>query len=72
MSNCHLTLHPGDVVTTGSPPGIGLGVKPPQYLEIGDVMRLEIDGLGRQRAGYLAINQRGGIRWNARKAFSIR
>ncbi len=44
-----MTLHPGDVVTTGTPPGVGLGMKPPQYLKIGDVMRLEIDGLGHQQ-----------------------
>ncbi|MBI5128616.1 MAG: fumarylacetoacetate hydrolase family protein [Rhodopseudomonas palustris] len=44
-----MTLHPGDVVTTGTPPGVGLGMKPPLYLKPGDVMRLEIDGLGHQR-----------------------
>ena len=44
-----MTLHPGDVVTTGTPPGVGLGMKPPQYLKVGDVMRLEIDGLGHQQ-----------------------
>lgn len=44
-----MTLHPGDVVTTGTPPGVGLGMKPPVYLRGGDVMRLEIDGLGEQR-----------------------
>jgi 2,4-didehydro-3-deoxy-L-rhamnonate hydrolase len=44
-----MTLHPGDVVTTGTPPGVGLGMKPPQYLKIGHVMRLEIDGLGHQQ-----------------------
>jgi 2,4-didehydro-3-deoxy-L-rhamnonate hydrolase len=44
-----MTLHPGDVVTTGTPPGVGLGMKPPLYLKVGDVMRLEIDGLGHQQ-----------------------
>lgn len=44
-----MTLHPGDVVTTGTPPGVGLGMKPPLYLKPADVMRLEIDGLGHQR-----------------------
>jgi 2,4-diketo-3-deoxy-L-fuconate hydrolase len=44
-----MTLHPGDVVTTGTPPGVGLGMKPQMYLKIGDVMRLEIDGLGHQQ-----------------------
>ncbi|MCP4237784.1 MAG: fumarylacetoacetate hydrolase family protein [Aestuariibacter sp.] len=43
-----MTLNPGDVVTTGTPPGVGLGMKPPVYLNPGDVMRLEIEGLGYQ------------------------
>ncbi|TKA97067.1 fumarylacetoacetate hydrolase family protein [Cereibacter changlensis] len=43
-----MTLHPGDVITTGTPPGVGLGMKPQLYLKPGDVMRLEIDGLGQQ------------------------
>jgi 2-keto-4-pentenoate hydratase/2-oxohepta-3-ene-1,7-dioic acid hydratase in catechol pathway len=42
-------LEPGDVVTTGTPPGVGSAMKPPQYLQAGDVMELEIEGLGRQR-----------------------
>jgi 2,4-diketo-3-deoxy-L-fuconate hydrolase len=43
------TLNPGDVITTGTPPGVGLGMKPPQFLKPGDVMELGIEGLGRQR-----------------------
>ncbi|MBV2359493.1 fumarylacetoacetate hydrolase family protein [Thalassococcus sp. CAU 1522] len=44
------TLHPGDVITTGTPPGVGMGMKPdPVYLKVGDVMTLGIDGLGEQR-----------------------
>jgi len=44
------TLHPGDVISTGTPPGVGLGMKPdPVFLKVGDVMELEIDGLGVQR-----------------------
>lgn len=43
------TLHPGDVISTGTPPGVGMGMKPPVYLKPGDVMELAIDGLGRQR-----------------------
>lgn len=43
------TLHPGDVVSTGTPPGVGLGMKPPQYLKPGDVVELGIEGLGTQR-----------------------
>ncbi len=44
-----MTLHPGDVITTGTPPGVGMGMKPPVYLAVGDVMELEIEGLGKQR-----------------------
>ncbi len=44
-----MTLLPGDVITTGTPPGVGLGMKPPLYLQRGDVMTLGIDGLGEQR-----------------------
>ena len=42
------TLHPGDVISTGTPSGVGLGLKPPVYLKAGDRMRLGIDGLGEQ------------------------
>jgi 2-keto-4-pentenoate hydratase/2-oxohepta-3-ene-1,7-dioic acid hydratase in catechol pathway len=44
-----MTLEPGDFISTGTPPGVGLGMKPPQYLRAGDVVELAIDGLGRQR-----------------------
>jgi 2-keto-4-pentenoate hydratase/2-oxohepta-3-ene-1,7-dioic acid hydratase in catechol pathway len=44
-----MTLLPGDVITTGTPPGVGLGMKPPMYLRKGDVITLGIDGLGEQR-----------------------
>ncbi|MGN7870700.1 fumarylacetoacetate hydrolase family protein [Paracoccus sp. 22332] len=43
------TLHPGDVIATGTPPGVGMGQNPPVYLRRGQVMRLGIDGLGQQR-----------------------
>lgn len=43
------TLHPGDVISTGTPPGVGLGMKPPRYLKAGDVVELGIEGLGQQR-----------------------
>lgn len=43
-----MTLEPGDVVSTGTPPGVGLGMKPPVYLKDGDVMRLSVEGLGVQ------------------------
>ncbi len=44
-----LTLEAGDVVITGTPPGVGMGMKPPVYLRAGDVVTLAIDGLGNQR-----------------------
>ncbi len=44
-----MVLEPGDVVTTGTPPGVGLGMKPPVYLAAGDVMTLGIEGLGEQK-----------------------
>ena len=44
-----LVLEPGDLINTGTPPGVGLGMKPPTYLVAGDVMELGIDGLGTQR-----------------------
>jgi 2,4-didehydro-3-deoxy-L-rhamnonate hydrolase len=44
-----MTLLPGDVITTGTPPGVGMGFKPPRFLKKGDVMTLGIEGLGEQR-----------------------
>lgn len=44
-----MVLEPGDVITTGTPPGVGLGFKPPRFLKAGDVMRLGITGLGEQQ-----------------------
>jgi 2,4-diketo-3-deoxy-L-fuconate hydrolase len=44
-----MTLHPGDVISTGTPPGVGLGQKPPVYLAPGNRICLGIDGLGIQR-----------------------
>ena len=45
-----MTLHPGDVISTGTPPGVGMGIKPnPVFLKAGDVMELSIEGLGQQR-----------------------
>ena len=43
-----MSLQPGDVISTGTPPGVGMGQKPPVYLRGGEVMRLGIDGLGVQ------------------------
>lgn len=48
------TLHPGDVISTGTPPGVGLGMKPPRFLKAGDVVTLGIEGLGEQRQDVLA------------------
>ena len=44
-----MSLQPGDVISTGTPPGVGLGQKPPVYLQAGQTMRLGIEGLGEQR-----------------------
>jgi 2-keto-4-pentenoate hydratase/2-oxohepta-3-ene-1,7-dioic acid hydratase in catechol pathway len=44
-----MSLNPGDIIATGTPPGVGMGMKPPRFLREGDVMELEIAGLGRQR-----------------------
>ncbi|MGO4908559.1 fumarylacetoacetate hydrolase family protein [Pseudorhodobacter sp. W20_MBD10_FR17] len=49
-----MTLHPGDVISTGTPPGVGMGMKPPQYLKAGDVIELSIEGLGQQRQDVIA------------------
>jgi len=49
-----LTLMPGDVVTTGTPPGVASGMKPPQFLNVGDVVTLGIEGLGEQRQQIVA------------------
>jgi 2,4-diketo-3-deoxy-L-fuconate hydrolase len=48
LSKC-MTLMPGDLIITGTPPGVGLGMKPPRFLKAGDVMTLGIDKLGEQR-----------------------
>ncbi len=45
----YMTLLPGDVISTGTPPGVGLGFNPPKYLKAGDVMELGIEGLGTSR-----------------------
>ena len=49
-----MSLQPGDIVTTGTPPGVGLGQNPPVYLKVGDEMRLGIQGLGEQRQKVIA------------------
>lgn len=49
-----MSLHPGDVISTGTPPGVGLGMKPPRYLKAGEVVELGIEGLGTQRQDVIA------------------
>lgn len=48
------TLYPGDVISTGTPPGVGLGLNPPTYLKVGDMVYLGIDGLGVQTQNVVA------------------
>ncbi|CAN7384152.1 fumarylacetoacetate hydrolase family protein [Paraburkholderia sp. SIMBA_054] len=48
-----MSLQPGDIISTGTPPGVGLGQKPPVYLKPGDVVTLGIEGLGQQRQNVL-------------------
>jgi len=43
-----MTLNPGDIIATGTPPGVGMGQKPPRYLDCGDILEVEVTGLGRQ------------------------
>ena len=50
-----MTLEPGDIITTGTPPGVGMGMKPPVYVKKGDVMTLGIEGLGEQRQAVVAF-----------------
>ena len=54
-----MTLLPGDVISTGTPPGVGMGHKPPLFLKAGDVMRLGITGLGEQRQEVAMETARG-------------
>lgn len=52
-----MTLLPGDVISTGTPAGVGLGMKPPQYLKAGDVVELGIEGLGESRQQVVAYSE---------------
>ena len=49
-----MVLEPGDLINTGTPPGVALGMNPPPWLQPGDVMELGIDGLGAQRSVVMA------------------
>ena len=54
-----MTLEPGDIITTGTPPGVGMGQKPePWYLKAGDVVTLGIEKLGEQRQDFVAWQPR--------------
>ena len=50
----YLVLEPGDLINTGTPPGVAMGLDPPPWLRPGDVMELGIDGLGSQRQTVVA------------------
>ena len=54
----YMTLLPGDLITTGTPPGVAMGMKPPQWLQAGDVVTLGIAGLGEQRQRVVAFKGR--------------
>jgi 2-keto-4-pentenoate hydratase/2-oxohepta-3-ene-1,7-dioic acid hydratase in catechol pathway len=49
-----MTLLPGDIISTGTPAGVGLGMKPPIYLKAGDVVELGIEGLGESKQNLIA------------------
>ncbi|NRP72858.1 Ureidoglycolate lyase [Ensifer psoraleae] len=49
-----MSLQPGDIISTGTPPGVGMGMKPPRYLKPGDVVELGIEGLGTQKQTFKA------------------
>jgi 2-keto-4-pentenoate hydratase/2-oxohepta-3-ene-1,7-dioic acid hydratase in catechol pathway len=53
-----MILEPGDVITTGTPPGVGMGMKPPRYLKPGDVVSLGIQGLGEQRQTFVGYDHK--------------
>ena len=49
-----MSLQPGDIISTGTPPGVGMGMTPPTYLKEGDTVALGVDGLGQQRQNVVA------------------
>src|SRR5207245_5680621 len=53
-----MTLLPGDIISTGTPAGVGLGMKPPQYLKAGDVVDLSIEGLGQSQQQVVSFSER--------------
>ena len=50
-----MSLQPGDIITTGTPPGVGMGMKPQQFLKAGDLLKLNIDNLGEQNSKVIQI-----------------
>jgi 2-keto-4-pentenoate hydratase/2-oxohepta-3-ene-1,7-dioic acid hydratase in catechol pathway len=52
----YMSLQPGDIISTGTPPGVGLGQKPPRFLRSGNVVRLGIDGLGTQQQTVVSLH----------------
>jgi len=52
-----MTLLPGDIISTGTPAGVGLGFKPPIYLKAGDIVELGIDGLGSSKQNCVAYTK---------------
>jgi 2,4-diketo-3-deoxy-L-fuconate hydrolase len=63
-----MSLQPGDVISTGTPPGVGMGQKPPRYLRGGETVTLGIAGLGEQRASVLPARKDGGTAGLARQS----
>ena len=51
----YMSLQPGDIITTGTPPGVGMGKKPQQFLKAGDTMRLSVENLGEQNSKVIAL-----------------
>lgn len=66
-----VALTPGDIVTTGTPPGVGLGMKPPVFMKAGDTMRLGISGLGEQAQKVVPYNDAMGQAWNRGEGLKI-
>ena len=50
-----MSLQPGDIISTGTPPGVGMGMKPQQFLKAGDTMKLSIENLGEQNSNVIAL-----------------
>ena len=53
-----MTLLPGDIISTGSPAGVGMGLRPPRYLQAGDAVALRIEGLGQQQQVVAAYKEK--------------